>query len=398
MIPAVMSAGIEIQNSLEPLSFVKAFVKHPPQGFCPFYMGLSPAQSVGFTAKMNLLLTLDHEGINTAVRRFRLQWLVNRLISPNVFFIGTSVTEYAPLPKQESGALIRTWLAAFQHAASWLCIVKDLPFQSPLLSQEENAFSLELIRKLEEAGFITVEGQVLGYLPIDFATIQEYLQRMSAARRKNLRRKLKAREHLDIREVKTGDDFFTSERIETLYQLYLNVFENSETQFDRLSLAFFTSVFQDTNDSGLVFIYQTREPAPKIIGFNLCYTLPQQSVFIDKYIGLSYPESREYNLYFVSWFHNLEYCLKHQLSMYIAGGASPEVKSILGACFTYTVHAVYLRYAWMRFVFKKIKTLFEADTQRLSQIQKADVKSSFPPEMKFPPGGGQGEDFTIGQQ
>jgi predicted N-acyltransferase len=93
---------------------------------------------------------------------------------------------------------------------------------------------------------------------------------------------------------------------------------------------------------------------------------------VDKYIGLVYPEARNFNLYFVSWFQNLEYALKRGLKTYIAGWTDPKVKASLGAKFTMTRHAVYVRNWLLRSLISRFKHVFESDTKVLS----ADSKES----------------------
>jgi uncharacterized protein len=86
-------------------------------------------------------------------------------------------------------------------------------------------------------------------------------------------------------------------------------------------------------------------------------------MLLDKYVGFAYPQAREFNLYFVSWFHNLEYALERGLKCYVAGWTDPEIKRHLGARFTFTHHAVYIRNPWLRRLLSHFKHHFEADSQ-----------------------------------
>ncbi|MGJ7583396.1 GNAT family N-acetyltransferase, partial [Variovorax sp. RHLX14] len=78
-------------------------------------------------------------------------------------------------------------------------------------------------------------------------------------------------------------------------------------------------------------------------------------------IGLSYPEARECNLYFVSWVLNLEYAIERGLTHYVAGWTDPEVKAQLGASFTFTRHAVYVRNPLLRWLARCFVSRFERD-------------------------------------
>jgi uncharacterized protein len=91
-------------------------------------------------------------------------------------------------------------------------------------------------------------------------------------------------------------------------------------------------------------------------------------MLIDKYIGFSYPAARDHNLYFISWFTNLEFALNNQLTHYVAGWTDPEVKRSLGAKFTFTTHAVYIRNPMIRSLLKPFASLFEQDTKTLAAM------------------------------
>lgn len=138
----------------------------------------------------------------------------------------------------EPGALLdgfRERCAAGQS----LLIVKDVPEVSPLLGAGDNEAAMRLARIAPDKGFIVVEGQALAYVPIDFSSTDEYLSRLSKSRRKNLRRKLKSRERLDIEAVPLGDARFGSlDVLEELYGLYLGVYAQSEIHFDLLTPGF----------------------------------------------------------------------------------------------------------------------------------------------------------------
>lgn len=76
----------------------------------------------------------------------------------------------------------------------------------------------------------------------------------------------------------------------------------------------------------------------ELVGYNIC--LEHGGMLIDKYIGLRYPQARELDLYFVSWFVNLEHALECGLRFYVLAGPL-EVKAGLGARFTFTRHLLW---------------------------------------------------------
>lgn len=339
-------------NLLEPPRLIDHFLAVPPKDFATFRLrdGV-PAFSTSF----DLLTTADPavkhklDGLPFA-RRWR------PLLCARTCFIGTTVSEYALFPRAiPPGMFVREVL---QHATRYaFVIVKDIPTDPVLVGAAGYDYSRRFATACREAGFVLVEGQALGYVPIDFASIDEFLARMSRARRKDVRRKLLSRAQLEIQVIPSGDVLFRDEAmLAELYALYVNVYRQSEIHFDLLSAAFFRTLLQDTGSGGIVFVYRA---GGQMIGYNICFVNNEN--LVDKYIGFLYPRAQEYNLYTVSWFHNLEYALARGLRCYIAGWTDPEVKRHLGACFTLTQHAVYVRNIVLRKALIPLKRFFESD-------------------------------------
>ena len=317
---------------------------------------------------MDLFTTFD-EKERKIIDKFRLfaptNFIIKKFFTPNVLFIGTSVSEYCILPQELNlNDFQDKLLDMFKKSRRQFLIIKDIPSESPLLTKVENSSSQEIISSLEKNNFIILTGQALAYLPIDFNSIEEYLKKFSSNRRNNFRRKMKLGSKIDVSEINTGDKFFNDEMVGYFYKLYLNVYNNSDVHFDKFTLAFFKQVFQ-CNKDGKVFIYKVND---KIIGFNLCYIM--QDYLVDKYRGSLYPDAEEVALFFNIFFENIKYCLQHNLKQYIIGWTAPRVKAYLGCSFTYTYHAVYIKNPILRYVLKFFKSHFEGDKATICELGK----------------------------
>ncbi|WP_300615354.1 peptidogalycan biosysnthesis protein [Dokdonella sp.] len=347
---------------LEPPVLVRHFLAHPPvDDFdVAFRATLLPSGTPAFVARFDLLTTADDE-LRRRVSRLPLFRWWSRLLRPRTCFVGTTVSEYALLPRgADAGALVREWRTAPAARQPFL-IVKDLPQESPLLDQASNAAARDVARACEREGFVLLEGQALAWVPIDFESTDDYLARLSSGRRKDIRRKLRARAELEIAEIPTGDACFAEAAVrEEFYARYLEVYAQSEIHFDRLTREFFDAVLQDASSGGIVVTYRHRG---ELIGWNLCFVVGD--ALVDKYVGFRYPAAREHNLYFVSWMHNLDIALRHDLCCYVAGWTDPEIKSYLGARFTFTRHAVRPRSRLLRALLQRIAGRFESDRGRL---------------------------------
>lgn len=340
-------------NSLEPSGLIQHFLHHPPEGFD---LLISPEGCPGFYMNFNLLTTADAD-VMQRVMSWPAASLLRRLLTWRTLFFGSTVSEYLPLVaglpvESQLQSMLATW-----RRSTGLCIVKDLPEQSPLLSAADNDAAARLMAACEQAGFMLVAGQALAYVPIDFVDEEDYLSRLSAGRRKDIRRKLRARAGLRTEIIVTGharlnDSGFRAE----LYELYLEVYAQSEIHFDKLTADFFAAILQDASLDGRLLLYYADGG---LIGFNLCFI--HGGMLIDKYVGFRYPAARTYNLYFISWLDNLALARTLQLTHYVAGWTDPEIKAYLGARFTFTRHAVYLRNPFLRFLLGKLVRHFEHD-------------------------------------
>ncbi|WP_109016349.1 GNAT family N-acetyltransferase [Novimethylophilus kurashikiensis] len=343
-----------MHNLIEPPRLIDHFLNQPPEGFRAWTLAHGiPA----FSAPFDLLTTME-----PADRRklealpFSKVW--RRWLVPHTCFVGATCTEYSPLPDVEASEFLSDLLERALPNHSFV-IVKDIPTESVLVGEAAFKRSQALLQRCGEHGFVQVEGQALAYVSMDFSSIEEYLGRLSKSRRKDLNRKLKKQEQLQIEIVPTGDPrFFEPEILARFYDLYLQVYRQSEIHFDLLTPSFFQALLQDAATGGVVFLYHAEN---ELIGYNLCFV--HDNKLLDKYVGFQYPQARDYNLYMVSWFVNLQYALDHGLSHYVAGWTDPEIKRNLGASFTLTQHAVHVRNPIIRNALRPFKRFFEADAE-----------------------------------
>ena len=340
-----------LHNLIEPDGLLRHFEEHLPTGFSRVHLATGgPA----FAASFDLLTTLDDK----LRRRLRcIPFLgTSRLLRPQTLFAGSTVSEYTLLPQSATAdAFVDDLMAA--GARYPFVIVKDLPDDALLVGDDAFAFSKGVAEACDRRGFFLVAGQALAYVPIDFAGIDDFLSPMSHARRKSVRRKLRSRGRLSIDVVPIGADLFGDATVlADVYALYRNVYAQSELHFDQLTSDFFASVLRDASIDGHVVMYRS---GTILIGFNLCVFGP--GMYIDKYIGFRYPEAHAHDLYTVSWFFNLEQALRRGCRFYVAGWTDPEIKRQLGARFTWTRHAVFIRNPLVRRAGRILKPLFESD-------------------------------------
>lgn len=344
-------------NLLEPAALVAQFLAHPPRDFST---GVDKYGAPWFVAKFDLLTTMEPATKRRIAALPGYRWW-GKWLKPPTCFVGTTVTEYAPLPAQVDAPELAARIKA-QHALDYaFLIVKDIPQDSPLLDADSNVASKAFADACRDNGFVLLDGQALAYVAIDFASTDEYLARLSTGRRKDIRRKLRSAAVLEVETVPAGDARFADPAVRAeYYSLFLNVYNQSEIHFDLLTADYFDAILQDTASGGVIFVYRHQG---RMIGFNLCYVCDGN--LVDKYVGFVYPQARELNLYFVSWLRNLDYALQHGLRHYVAGWTDPEIKRYLGAKFTFTRHAVFVRNPLLRAILRRFAGAFESDRAAL---------------------------------
>lgn len=341
--------------ALEPAALVDAFRQHPPLDFSAW----EHADGTPLFATRFDLLTTTEAALQRRVRAVPGFRLWQRLLTPRTLFAGSTVSEYLPLSSRAAAATLPRQLRAQYGREFALIIIKDIPSHSPLLDAADNRAADTLAANARDAGYVLLQGQALAHLPIDFSSIDAWLQRFTAKHRYDIRRKLKQRSALSVEHWPLGSPPLQDPACRAeLYALYQQVYAQSEIHFDQHRARFFDALFCDATQPGFLFVFRAQQ---RIVGWKLCYVHGDK--LIDKYVGFAYPEARRYGLFFVSWAECIDYALRHGLRHYISGWTDPEVKAYLGAQFTMTRHAVYLRNPLLRFGLRHLAYKFESDSR-----------------------------------
>jgi len=184
-----------------------------------------------------------------------------------------------------------------------------------------------LLDSLLKQGFLKVKSFPSVITELNFHSFDEYLRSLSYATRKSLRKKIKkAYSSADIKvRMKENIDDIASE----VFRLYENTYHSGATKFERLTEEFFVKVGKNLTPHTKFFLYYVNG---KLGAFNLC--LVYKDLFIDKFIGFDYDISKKYNLYFVSWCFNVEWCLKNSIRFYQTGQTDYYPKLKLGGRLT----------------------------------------------------------------
>ncbi len=249
------------------------------------------------------------------------------------------------VPGEHRSALLSEMLSFFEQLAETencaLVGLKDIPEQA----------SSEFGDLLAGRGYASIGGLSTAWLDIDFKTIDAYLAKLSSGTRKDMRRKLKS---LDKVRVEIRTDF--GEFLPEVMALYHDTRNRSDWQFEELTPEYFQGVLGRMRGRSFCAFYFVED---RLLAANLI--VHDDSVAIDKFFCMDGEKGRPYNLYFLSWFTNLRYCLEHGLSRYQSGQAYYENKVRLGS--KLTANAMYFRHrsAFFQRLLRLVSPLFSTD-------------------------------------
>jgi predicted N-acyltransferase len=246
------------------------------------------------------------------------------LLTVKLACLGSPCTEtgaigfHPELNGQDKHDLLAAMLDYFEtYAAAQACNmigIKDIP----------EPFQERYAEQFQKAKFSTVPGLPTAWLEIDFSSIDEYLSRLSAGTRKDMRRKLRSMELLRV-EYKNDIDLVLPE----IMALYHDTRNRSEWQFEELTPGYFQQVLERMGERAFCALYYH---GSRLLAANLL--VHGERALIDKFFCMKGAEGRAFNIYFLSWFHNLRYCLEHGYTRYQSGQAYYENKLRLGSRLT----------------------------------------------------------------
>src|SRR5579859_1901558 len=164
-------------------------------------------------------------------------------------------------------------------------------------------------------------GLPTAWLDVHFADLDAYLATLSAGTRKDMRRKLKKSAALRIEWRRDIDGIR-----DDVMRLYQATYDRADFDFEKLTPDYFAGVLRAAGERASCVTYRLDG---RLVAFNL--VLHDGARLLDKFWGMDYAVGREYNLYFVSWFENVRWCIAHGVPLYQSGQGLHREKLRLGS-------------------------------------------------------------------
>ncbi|MFD1747339.1 GNAT family N-acetyltransferase [Rhizobium helianthi] len=270
-------------------------------------------------------------GLETTLERGRLSRLIEKLrsivpgfLSLKLACLGSPCTECGRIGTHPGipdlwkadllAVMLRQTSAWAERAGYGLFGLKDIPL--PL--------DWTLSKAIDEAGLVRMASLPTASLSIDFSSIDTYLSRLSPGTRKDMRRKLRARSQVTVETVEDLGDL-----LPRFIELYRQTRLRSEWQFEDLTEDYFAGVLANMGSNAFCKVYRVGD---EVLAFNLL--LRDEARLVDKFFCMDAERGRSYNLYYMSWFENIRFCLENRLALYQSGQAYYENKIRLGSQLT----------------------------------------------------------------
>jgi hypothetical protein len=231
------------------------------------------------------LLAGIHRGAGGLIRRVRRVW--PRFMRARALMVGCAAGEGrldASVSSHDAIAelLSRSLPRLARDLNSVMLVLKEFParYRAPL----------ECFRR---AGFTRVPSMPMTRLSLDYKDFEDYLRKkLSPRTRAKVRRKLrKAACAQPAIGVSVVDN--VSAVVDDVYPLYVNVFERSPLQFEKLTKEFLCAIGERMPDKVRFFIWRQET---RIIAFALC--MLQGKAIYHEYVGFDYSVAFKVNLYY----------------------------------------------------------------------------------------------------
>jgi Acetyltransferase (GNAT) domain len=246
--------------------------------------------------------------------------LAPALLSMRLIALGSPVAEichlgFAPeAPACDRPALLMRIVVALREFGAvnhyGLLGIKDAP------SRDDDLWRSALL----PSGFTRLPGLPTAVLDLPFSDFEAYLDSLSKATRKDMRRKLRTFKDIRVEQRRQIDDV-----VEQVSTLYGQTVAHSDLQFEYLPADYFRELLRSLAPEASIFLYWHDS---ELVAFN--FVIETADRLIDKYIGMNYAVVPRFNLYFNSWLHNARYCIERGIPLYQSGQAFYEPKLRLG--------------------------------------------------------------------
>jgi Acetyltransferase (GNAT) domain len=303
-------------------AFYRACEEAGPSGFAWHYLAvrengrpIAVVPAFGTEYRLDTTVQGTWKGITNQLYR-----LAPGLLSLRLIALGSPVAEichlgFAPeAPADDRLALLARIIVALREFGAvnryGLLGIKDAP------SRDDGLWRSALL----PSGFTRLPGLPTAVLDLPFSDFEAYLDSLSKATRRDMRRKLRTFKDIRVDQRRQIDDVEAQ-----VSALYRQTVAHSDLQFEHLPVDYFPQLLRSLAPEASIFLYWH---GGELVAFN--FVIETADRLIDKYLGMNYAVVPRLNLYFNSWLHNVRYCIERGIPLYQSGQAFYGPKLRLG--------------------------------------------------------------------
>lgn len=184
-------------------------------------------------------------------------------------------------------------------------------------------------------GFHKILNYPLTKLELPFKSFDEYFATLSAATRKDLKRKFKKVDGVIALRMEVQNA--PGPLIDEIYDLYLHTYEKGDVHFEKVTKDFFVKISERLPQETKFFLWFLDD---KLVAMDFC--LINNGALIDEYIGLHPDYAHLYHLYFVTFRDILSWCIQNGITAYWGGTINYDPKKRLD--FQFLPQYIYVRH------------------------------------------------------
>lgn len=177
---------------------------------------------------------------------------------------------------------------------------------------------------LAQDGFAALDSLPIAVLDLCYPALDRYMASLSAATRKDIRRKLARAQAVRIEH--RSDIAGLENEIDALYESTRRRSGLDYGELEVLPPGYFAAVSHALGPRAVFALYWIGN---ELAAFNLLLIEPDR--VIDKFLGMRYPLARDHNLYAVSWMANVRFCLERKISILQTGQTAYASKLRFGS-------------------------------------------------------------------
>ncbi len=326
-------------GSPEDWAFYRAVEDSPPEGFRLGALTVADAGEQLLAAapmfKIDYRLDTPFQG---RLRRIA-DWINARrpgLTSLGVIGLGSPLSDNCSLGfAAELTAAQRS--AILDAMLGWLAREADKDRAAIMAVKSLGAEAAAFEGVFQAAGFAQVTSVPVVSLHVAHASLDDYLKSLKRQHRSYFRNKLKTLPQIRV-EFRRSAAGLEAELVR-LYEATLSQSGVSYGEFDRIGPEYFGAFLERQGEAAQLMLFWHGD---KLVSFHLFHAGARR--IISNKMGMSYPEARELNLYFINWLQIIEFACQRRI---------PEIE--MGAT-TYAAKLLYggqLERRWLHFRFRR---------------------------------------------